>query len=45
MGILRNKDTYSLSKYLFELLNIDTYRNIIRNRGTGSNINNNIKYT
>ena len=40
MGILRNKDTNSLSKYLFELLNIDTYRNIIRNTCTGSNINN-----
>ena len=40
MGILRNKDINSLSKYLFELLNIDTYKNIIRNTSTGSNIQN-----
>ena len=40
MGILRNKNTNSSSKYLFELLNIDTYKNMIRNIGTGSNINN-----
>ena len=40
MGILRNKDINSLSKYLFELLNIDTYKNIIKNTSTGSNIQN-----
>ncbi len=40
MGILRNKDINSLSKYLFELLNIDMYRNIIKNTSTGSNIQN-----
>ncbi len=40
MGILRNKDINSLSKYLFELLNMDTYKNIIRNTSTGSNIQN-----
>ena len=40
MGILRNKETDSLNKYLFELLNLETYRNVIRNTGTGSNINN-----
>ena len=40
MGILRNKDFNSLSKYLFELLNIDTYKKIIRNTSTGSNIQN-----
>ncbi len=40
MGILRNKDINSLSKYLFELLNIDMYKRIIRNTSTGSNIQN-----
>ena len=40
MGILRNKDINSLSKYLFELLNIDIYKNMIRNTSTGSNIQN-----
>ena len=40
MGILRNKDINSLSKYVFELLNIDTYKNVIRNTSTGSNIQN-----
>lgn len=40
MGILRNKDINSLSKYVFELLNIDMYKNIIRNTSTGSNIQN-----
>ena len=40
MGILRNKDINSLSEYLFELLNIDAYKNILRNTSTGSNIHN-----
>lgn len=40
MGILRNKDINSLSKYFFELLNSNTYKNIIRNTSTGSNIQN-----
>ena len=41
MGILRNKDINSLSsKYVFELLNIDIYKNVIRNTSTGSNIQN-----
>ena len=40
MGILRNKDINSLSEYLFELLNIDAYKNILRNTSAGSNIQN-----
>ena len=40
MGILRNKDINSLSKYVFELLNINMYKNVIRDTSTGSNIQN-----
>ena len=40
MGILRSKGTYCLNKYLFELLNIDTYRTIVQIISSGSNINN-----
>lgn len=40
MGVLRNKDINSLSKYVFELLNFDMYKNVIRNTSTGSNIQN-----
>ncbi|GLI52310.1 restriction endonuclease subunit S [Thermodesulfovibrio yellowstonii] len=41
MGILRVKETNSvLPKYLYEILNSDTYRNIVRRTGSGANIKN-----
>lgn len=41
MGILRVKETNSvLPKYLYEVLNSDTYRNIVRRTGSGANIKN-----
>lgn len=40
MAILRTINSGILNHYLFELLNIPTYKTIIRNSCTGSNINN-----
>ena len=41
MGLLRKKvDKDLLNKYLFELLNLEEYKNIVRNKATGSNIQN-----
>jgi len=36
MGILRNKDINSLSKYVFELLNFGMYKNVIRCTAIGN---------
>ena len=40
MGILRGENSNLLTKYLFDLLNLEKYRNIVRSTSTGSNINN-----
>ena len=40
MGILRTKDDALLPKYLYELLNNEAIRNIIRSKSNGSNIQN-----
>ena len=40
MGILRSNGTNLLTKYLFEVLNSELYRDVIRNTATGSNIEN-----
>ena len=40
MAILRARNSGCLNHYLFELLNIPTYKTIIKNTCTGSNINN-----
>lgn len=40
MGIIRTKDKRIYPKYLFEVLNNETFRQLIRNEGSGANINN-----
>ena len=40
MGIIRVIKSEILPKYLFEIFNLDLFRQIIRNEGSGSNINN-----
>jgi restriction endonuclease S subunit len=40
MGIIRTKDNKVLPKYLFEILNNEIFRQLIRNEASGSNINN-----
>ena len=40
MGILRADDKSILPKYLYEILNSDTYRAVVRSKSTGSNIKN-----